>query len=42
VRHLVLSIQGIGVNRVDKETALLKLMLHGELRDLSRMAIKKA
>lgn len=40
--HLVLSIQGIAVNRLDKETALLKLMLDGELRDLSRMEIEKA
>lgn len=37
----MLSIQGVAVNRVDKETALLKLM-DGELRDLVRMAIKKA
>ena len=36
----MLSIQGIAVNSVDKEAALLKLMLDGELRDLSRMEIK--
>ena len=28
------------MNSVDKEAALLKLMLDGELRDLSRMEIK--